>query len=187
VTKREIRAEMRERRKAVAPSERAAASAKICERLADKVQGLKSKVQSPRSKDRPCIAVYLASADEIDLSTFVRGCMACGVCVVAPRWNGAAYELAELGGDLVAGPHGILEPTSLQPSASEANVCAWIVPGLAFTKDGARLGYGGGWYDRLMAKSRADARKIGVGYRFQVVDSLPSEPHDIRLDEIVTD
>jgi len=171
VTKVETRAEMRKRRKAVAPAERAAASVRVCEKL------LAMKFAGP-------VAVYFASSDEIDLSKFID---ACGVSLVAPRWNGAAYDLAELGGDLAAGPHGIPEPPQSQASASEAEVSAWIVPGLAFAKDGARLGYGGGWYDRLLAKARSDARKIGVGYRFQVVDALPSEPHDIRLDEIVTD
>jgi 5-formyltetrahydrofolate cyclo-ligase len=66
-----------------------------------------------------------------------------------------------------------------------SEVAAWIVPGLAFTKDGKRLGYGGGWYDRLLADANGTL-KIGVAHEFQIVDDLPHEPHDILLDRVVT-
>ncbi len=62
-----------------------------------------------------------------------------------------------------------------------------IVPGVAFTPDGARLGQGGGWYDRFLAAVRPGCTSIGVGFDPQVVDELPTEPHDIRLDSVVTE
>jgi 5-formyltetrahydrofolate cyclo-ligase len=62
-----------------------------------------------------------------------------------------------------------------------------IVPGVAFAPDGARLGQGGGWYDRFLASVRPDCTSIGVGFDPQVVDVLPTEPHDIRLDNVVTE
>ena len=58
---------------------------------------------------------------------------------------------------------------------------AWLIPGLAFTRDGGRLGYGGGWYDRLLKRAAKRAPKIGIAHGFQIVDELPTEPHDIRL------
>jgi len=61
----------------------------------------------------------------------------------------------------------------------------WIVPGLAFTRTGARLGYGGGWYDRLLAGADPSAVLLGVAYPFQMVEELPSELHDIRLTDVV--
>ena len=67
-----------------------------------------------------------------------------------------------------------------------SEVAAWIVPGLAFTIQGDRLGYGGGWYDRLMAGAKGSF-KIGVAHDFQIVENLPHEPHDIQLIRIVTD
>jgi 5-formyltetrahydrofolate cyclo-ligase len=77
-------------------------------------------------------------------------------------------------------------------SVPEDNVVpAWpdvvIVPGLAFTVDGDRLGQGGGWYDRFLSNTRAGCTTIGVGFDMQVVGSLPTEPHDIALDYVVTD
>ncbi|HUS42822.1 MAG TPA: 5-formyltetrahydrofolate cyclo-ligase [Ilumatobacteraceae bacterium] len=62
-----------------------------------------------------------------------------------------------------------------------------IVPGLAFTKGGDRLGQGGGWYDRFLSEVRADCSSIGVCFAEQVVDVLPVEPHDVTMDVVVTD
>ena len=166
---------MRERRKALTPEERTAASEIICAKLAA------LNFHSP-------IAVYLASSQEIDLSPFIRKMLMMGVKVVAPRWNGETYELAVLKGlddaHLRQGPMGILEPAEaeiVQPDDVEV----WLVPGLAFTRNGKRLGYGGGWYDRLLAEAPKDAVKFGLAYEFQVVDDLPSEPHDVLLSKVV--
>jgi 5-formyltetrahydrofolate cyclo-ligase len=62
-----------------------------------------------------------------------------------------------------------------------------LVPGLAFSKDRHRLGRGGGFFDRLLAGSAAKAFKIGICFSFQLVDTVPTEAHDIVMDAIVTD
>ncbi|WP_208294102.1 5-formyltetrahydrofolate cyclo-ligase [Ilumatobacter fluminis] len=62
-----------------------------------------------------------------------------------------------------------------------------VVPGLGFTADGARLGRGGGWYDRFLARRRADCVAIGVCFAEQLVDELPVEDHDVAVDVVVTD
>ena len=62
-----------------------------------------------------------------------------------------------------------------------------IVPGLAFTVEGDRLGQGGGWYDRFLSNTATGCTKIGVGFDLQVIDSIPTEPHDVALDFVVTD
>jgi 5-formyltetrahydrofolate cyclo-ligase len=72
-----------------------------------------------------------------------------------------------------------------QPAATVPD--AGIVPGLAFTPDGHRLGQGGGWYDRFLAGVRDDCLTIGVAFAAQLVESLPVEPHDVTLDVIVTE
>jgi 5-formyltetrahydrofolate cyclo-ligase len=70
-------------------------------------------------------------------------------------------------------------------------VASWpdvvIVPGLAFTLHGDRLGQGGGWYDRFLAETREDCTAIGVGFDVQIVDELPVEVHDVRLHDVVTE
>ncbi len=62
-----------------------------------------------------------------------------------------------------------------------------IVPGTAFTTHGERVGQGGGWYDRFLAGRRDDAVLIGVAFAPQIVESLPTEEHDITLDLVVTE
>jgi len=62
-----------------------------------------------------------------------------------------------------------------------------VVPGLAFTTDGDRLGQGGGWYDRFLSQVRSDCTSIGVCFTEQIVDALPVEAHDVVVDHVVTD
>jgi len=183
VTKVEIRRLMRARRAALAPAARDAASAALCARLLARPE-----VKAACAR-QGCVAVYLAMPQELDLTPFIVKLLAAGVRLVAPRWNGTAYDLAPLAGleagVLRAGPMGVREPVSAEIVAP-ADVDVWIVPGMAFTADGTRLGYGGGWYDRFLAQARSDARSLGVAYSFQCLAALPCEIHDIRLTSLVT-
>ena len=187
LNKDEIRRAMRERRRALTSEERTAASEIICAKLAADAN-ISLRVD-PLDWGSP-VAVYLASPQEIDLSPFIRKMRTVGAKVVAPRWNGEIYELAALKGldeaHLRQGPMGILEPAEAE-IVSPKEVEVWIVPGLAFTRNGKRLGYGGGWYDRLLAEAPKRAWKIGIAHEFQVVDDLPSEPHDVLLDDVIDD
>lgn len=173
---------MRARRKAVTPETRLAAGAALSKRLLVDLP----EVRQAFAEKGP-IAVYLASKDEIDLADFISAALSSGCTVVAPRWNGTEYELVPVvdPAKLVPGPHGILEPPA-GPVIRPVDVRAWLVPGLAFTKDGCRLGYGGGWYDRLLAQVPKRIPRIGVAYDFQIMDELPSEPHDVRLTDVVS-
>jgi 5-formyltetrahydrofolate cyclo-ligase len=74
-----------------------------------------------------------------------------------------------------------------EPPPDAAQVDVVLVPGIAFTLDGDRLGQGGGWYDRFLAGVRSTCTTIGVGFEIQIVDAVPIETHDIALDAIVTE
>ena len=184
-SKNAIRRWMRALRRALTRKEHKRASKVICNKLID---DNRIPVAANSFDGGGAVAVYLASPEEIDLSDFILAMLDRGITVVSPRWNGETYELAKLKSlskaSLRRGPMDILEPAEAE-IVMPSNVAAWIIPGLAFTKDGVRLGYGGGWYDRLLADARKDSLKIGVAHEFQVVEALPSEPHDIRLDRLV--
>ncbi len=62
-----------------------------------------------------------------------------------------------------------------------------LVPGLAFSRNGYRLGRGGGFYDRLLAGRARDAVKVGVGFELQLTDDIPRAEHDVILDRVITD
>ena len=181
--KNEMRQLMRAKRRAVSASDRAGASAVICAKLAARPDLFPNSLE----KNAP-VAVYLASRDEIDLGPYIGEMLGKGIAVVAPRWNGGTYDLAVLKGlgerHLRRGPMGIPEPVDAE-IVPPGDVFVWIVPGLAFTRDGRRLGYGGGWYDRLLSAAPKDAVKLGVAYSFQIVEDLPVEPHDIPLTAVV--
>ncbi len=101
---------------------------------------------------------------------------------------GAVSDLS----DLRPGAFGILEPPAtgaLETEALETELGAALVcvPGIGFTPAAARLGRGGGYYDRLLAALSAEAVTVGLGYSFQLIDRLPEQAHDRRLDFIVTE
>ena len=86
--------------------------------------------------------------------------------------------------ELHKGAYGILEPSTKRPVA-ENDIDVIIVPGLAFDRRGGRMGFGAGYYDRLLIKT--NAVKIGLCYDFQLMDSVPSEEHDVPMDYIITE
>jgi len=86
--------------------------------------------------------------------------------------------------NLEEGPRKILQPKAakiINPNLIDVA----ILPGLAFSKGGIRLGYGKGVFDRLFSKS--NAIKIGLAYDFQIVEKLPKEKHDLTMDLVVTE
>jgi 5-formyltetrahydrofolate cyclo-ligase len=97
---------------------------------------------------------------------------------------GAVSDLSEL----APGAFGILEPAAAGAlEAGELGPALVCVPGVAFTPAAARLGRGGGYYDRLLAALSAEAVTAGLGYSFQLIDRLPEQLHDRRLDLVVTE
>ena len=74
-----------------------------------------------------------------------------------------------------------------EPPTDPRTIDVVIVPGTAFTRGGDRLGQGGGWYDRFLRTVRPDCVTVGVAFGPQIVDELPVEAHDVRLDHVVTD
>ncbi len=84
--------------------------------------------------------------------------------------------------ELKIGKFGILEPTTvlLPSTALDLIIC----PGLAFTREGLRLGQGGGYYDRALSKI-PHLKSIGVCFDFQIQESLPYEEHDLSMDQVI--
>lgn len=108
---------------------------------------------------------------------------------VFPRVNGKTmtfHEVRESHSDLSTGSFGILEPLSHLPEVPAQEIDAFFCPGLAFDLSGRRLGRGKGFYDRILAKARNDALKIGVCHAFQLVAKIETEPHDIAMDEVIS-
>lgn len=101
-----------------------------------------------------------------------------------PRVNGVNLEILPYEETrLEFGAFHIEEPTGDNVvSADEIELV--IVPGVAFDRKGNRLGRGKGFYDRLLNSTKA--AKIGVAYDFQIVDEMPTEPHDVSMDMVIS-
>lgn len=91
------------------------------------------------------------------------------------------------GATFVRHPLGPLQPTPDAAEAAATDIDMVIVPGLSFDEQGNRLGFGMGFYDRVLARLRPDAIRIGVTYEALVVPSLPSEEHDERVQYLLTE
>jgi 5-formyltetrahydrofolate cyclo-ligase len=92
--------------------------------------------------------------------------------------------VAALRAELVSGEYGILEPSGAHVPIEELDVV--VVPALAFDRGGFRLGWGGGYYDRMLATLDENVTTAVVGYDWQLVDELPREPHDQPVQWVIT-
>jgi 5-formyltetrahydrofolate cyclo-ligase len=87
---------------------------------------------------------------------------------------------------LIPGPLSIRQPSEDLPRLPFDQIDAVLVPGVAFDESGARLGYGGGYYDRLLPLLRDDCTRIGVAFDEQILEEIPAEEHDAFVDVVVT-
>ncbi len=128
------------------------------------------------------VACYASIGDEIDPQFVERLFAAHGF----PRITGRdlSFHLADWK-DLIPGPLGIPQPT---PDAPIFTPRLLLVPLIAATREGVRLGQGGGYYDRTLARLRAAGLVVAVGlaWECQIAELLPHEPHDQRLDWLLT-
>lgn len=191
-TKSEWRSRMAGVRDALPSGERSDRSMRLCERVEREVLApMRRRLRRPLT-----VGAYAAIRSEADPMPLVRTCWLAGDTVAAVRIEGGdlVWRIVRAPEDWQPGSWNIPEPdpsrTAALPAARAPD--AVLVPGLAFHPAGGRLGYGGGYYDRLYAKERAAGRGnicwIGFALAPQVTTrELPAEGHDLPLDALVTD
>lgn len=127
--------------------------------------------------------VYLSYSSEAPTDKLIRRLQEEGWKVFCPRVEGAEMVAVAYGEDFTLSERGIIEPCG---EAHEGDIAIAIVPLLAVDKQGNRLGYGGGYYDRYL-KKHPNTKRIGYCFDFQVLPSVPAESCDEKLDCIVTE
>lgn len=171
--KREIRKNIKNLRLMLSEMEKMNAAADVFERL--------EKTAAFMMADH--ILMYHSLPDELPTHQFLEK-WASRKHFYLPRVNGVnldilPYEASrlELGSFHIEEPQGndMVDPDTIE---------LIVVPAVAYDRRGNRLGRGKGFYDRLLAETRAS--KIGIGYEFQLLESLPTEPHDIPMDVVIT-
>ncbi len=133
------------------------------------------------------VLLYHSLPDEVDTASLLAAASHDGKTVLLPMVKGDDLELRVYDGEdsLSLGAYGIYEPCGvLFPESRYGEVDLVVVPGMAFDAYGHRLGRGKGYYDRLLPKL-SKAHRTGLCFPFQMVDEVPSEPHDVRMSEVV--
>jgi 5-formyltetrahydrofolate cyclo-ligase len=144
------------------------------------------------------VAGFVSTRAEIDTARAIEGLRRRGLTAVLPRVSAELlpprlrFHKVEGPSELVFGIFGLLEPGPGCPEVAPHEIDVFMVPGLAFDARGGRVGYGGGYYDELMAYVRAHPDGpagffVGFGYDFQITESCPTGEWDVPVDCIVTD
>jgi len=174
-----LRREMRARLKNLVAPERAAAAALICQRV--RAQDFWKLAQT--------VLLFAPLPDEVDVWPLVTTALAEGKTVALPRFEArknyyVAALVSNLEHDLVTETFGIREPAPHCAEIPQSTIQVALVPGLAFDPAGRRLGRGKGFYDRLLREF--GGLKCGVALDGQIVAEIPTEPHDVRMDLVIT-
>lgn len=133
------------------------------------------------------IFIYVSFGSEIDTHAIITRALADGKRVAVPLCKDGAMHAClttRFPDDLAPGTMGILEPTHPKPVAAVDLV---IVPGVAFTKSGKRLGYGGGYYDRYFAALKNPVPTIALVAEAQILPDLPTDAHDVPVDMLISE
>lgn len=184
--KRALRQAMLQRRRAQPPAQAAALGRRAQRAL----------LENPTWRDAGCVALYVAVRGELPTLLLLDDAWARGVTVLLPRCRAEAPGLMDLVAcraphELAPGAYGIAEPLPSLPVADMGHLPPGpglaLVPGVAFDRQGARLGMGGGYYDRVLGRLPAGWRSVGLCFGWQVLERLPHDPWDKPVDALCTE
>lgn len=140
-----------------------------------------------------CVLAYASFGSELNTSALLENVLVSKKKLVLPRVDRAAkklrlYLVTDLSTDLKPGVFGIREPDAARCSEASLNEIDFVLtPGVAFTPRGERLGYGAGYYDKLIASFAHAPALVAAAFSFQVIDALPMTSTDKQVHKIVTE
>jgi len=181
--KKEVRNIMSKRRKSMSEQEVNRKSKTIIEKVMNTEEFKKSKN----------LMVFLSFDNEVYTFDLIDKAMDMGKKVVVPYTVKDTYEiiptlLKNIEEDLEVSSYGYLKPKKDKITAvQEEDIDLTIVPGLAFDKNMNRIGFGKGYYDRYLAKTRKDSKNMAIAYEYQVLEEIPYDDYDVKMDYIITE
>ena len=178
-TKAALRQQLRVEAARHTSGELAEGSRAICDRVAEQ----------DAWRNARTVLLYSPLPGEPDLQPLVKSALETTKILAFPRFDRStgAYQIChvtEPASQLISGQFGILEPRLECPICRLNELDLALVPGIGFSLNGCRLGRGKGYFDRMLSEVRG--WKCGVAFDWQVTVEIPTEPHDIRLNSIVT-
>lgn len=186
MTERDIESRKQEAR-ARARAARCALDPATCADLATKAAENLLALEAMR-KARVVLA-YAASAEELDPAPAFERLREWGVRIALPRIESRtelSARLVDASTELESGPFGIRQPSSSAARVRLESIDVVVVPGVAYDERGCRVGYGGGYYDRLLAGLPPTSLFVGYAYDEQIAEHLPSAEHDVLVHMVVT-
>jgi 5-formyltetrahydrofolate cyclo-ligase len=176
--KAELRAHVRRVRSAIPAGERA----RLAELAEEALFGV------PEVAAAHTVLLFYAFGTEVPTAGMAERVLRAGKRLLLPYLEEEGMEAAEVqpGEALTPSGYGPREPQR-RVAVDPTSVDLVVTPGLAFDRAGRRLGWGGGHYDRYLARLRPRALRVGVGFSVQVVEDVPVGPDDQRVDLVVTD
>lgn len=145
-------------------------------------------LELPEFRRAQAVGCYVSVGSEVDTRMLLRELFVRGLVVTVPVIEGDRLSFVRLNHPwaLAPGALGIPEPRQPWDVISGDSLSMIIVPGLRFGRDGSRLGMGGGHFDRFL-EAHPKALRVALAFKEQVVESLPTEPHDQAMDVLVTE
>ena len=176
-----LRTEILRSRDALAPEERTRLSRSILNTLSTWIQ----------TSGFDIVMLYLSMRSEVGTTGLLEGLLNAGKQVCAPVVDTEQLDLVprriqNLKTKLIRHPYGMLEPNEACPLFPTEHLQLIVVPGIAFDRNGYRLGYGKGFYDRFLMKC-PDAVAIGVAYHIQLVEDTFPQEWDVPVQHIFTE
>jgi len=153
-------------------------------------------IKTKEFENSKLIMCYMDFRNEVRTDELIRKCLEMGKKVAVPLvLNSAegeremmACEVRDFEKEMKPGAYGILEPVrELVCDVWPEDIDLVVVPGVAFDERKYRIGYGAGYYDRFFRMTREDCKKIAIAFELQIVDKIPYEEHDVKLDMIITE
>jgi 5-formyltetrahydrofolate cyclo-ligase len=182
--KRELRKSMRVLRAAVPPGERMEAGRRIIEII------LSGRPPIPAPGPGSVVAMYVSDGGEPDFIPYLPQLTRAGIVCSFPAFRGDQMEFyaAAQASDFAVGAYGLYEPEPTTPPIPGGKIDLMLLPGMAFDRSGGRLGRGKSYYDRFLTQIDPGRRPLAVGtcHDFQVIDHVPTDVGDVRMDFLVT-
>lgn len=143
----------------------------------------------PEIKEARTIFTYVSFGSEVETTELIESLISLGKRVGVPLCNTEDHTIKalEIKGldELKVKSYGILEPDGKATEISKDQIDVIIVPGAGFDREGYRIGYGGGYYDRFL--DGFSGFSLGLAFKESMVECLPQEDHDMRVDFVITD
>lgn len=174
--KQQIRAELKKKRNTLTSEQHKSYSRIICEKIWNIIEKEKTEI----------VYCYYPLGNEADVLPLAEKALKEGRKVAFPRTNGETMEFYQVTclTEFQEGAFHIMEPLGGYPLDVKNPLV--VVPGLGFDKDKNRIGYGKGFYDRYFARFPS-CRKIGAAYEAQIIDYIPTDKYDTKMDIIITE